>query len=79
MKVLEENRRHRRYPFYATGIICSVGNEEPTHLTTLANNISQSGLGVTAYIPLEEGATVTIELSFTEKGQRTQEKDVESG
>jgi len=76
--MFSENRRDMRYPFVATAIVKVQGRETSGHITSLANNISPSGMGLRTYTALEKGATASIEVIFSD-GRGKRERDTVEG
>lgn len=77
-RMFSETRRDPRYPFVATAIMKVQGKESPGHITSLANNISPSGMGLRTYTAIEKGATATIEIIFSD-GRGKRERDIVEG
>ncbi|NOY39314.1 MAG: PilZ domain-containing protein [Nitrospirae bacterium] len=48
----------------ATAVVEARNDKNPEPIETMVASISQSGMGVYAYAPLEKGTPVTIEISF---------------
>jgi hypothetical protein len=63
----KENRKSPRYPFRASSVTNIQGNSLLNEVSTIANNLSPSGIGLRAYTPLMTGARVSVDLSFINK------------
>ncbi|MEE9523470.1 MAG: PilZ domain-containing protein [Thermodesulfovibrionales bacterium] len=63
----KENRKSTRYPFRASSVTNIKGNGLLNEVSTIANNLSHSGIGLRAYMPLMTGSCVSVDLSFINK------------
>lgn len=57
-----EKRKSKRYPFHALASLKAYPSQSAVQLTTLINDISYCGMGVTSYAPLHEGTRVSIQV-----------------
>lgn len=59
-------RRHPRYPVFATAVIRYKDDMSAEPIETLAAiaNISEWGLGIYSYTPIEKGKAVSIDITF---------------
>ncbi|GMT46508.1 MAG: hypothetical protein IEMM0007_0074 [bacterium] len=62
--MIQNLRRHHRYPILATAVVEVKNDKKLQPFETMVSSISQSGMGVYAYAPLEKGTPVTMEISF---------------
>ena len=58
----EENRKSRRYPFNAIASINALHGGSLISATTLVNNISYSGVGLTSNTPVKTGSHVSLRM-----------------
>lgn len=64
-KSMPKNRRkYRRYPIFATALIKIKNKKDAVPFESMAANISQSGLGIYSYVPVDKGTPVSIEIKF---------------
>ncbi|MFW9805058.1 MAG: PilZ domain-containing protein [Candidatus Thorarchaeota archaeon] len=69
----EENRKSRRYPFNAIASIKAMQGGSLVSATTLINNISYTGAGLTSYTPIKEGTHVSLKM-IKVKGRDSNER-----
>ncbi|MBI4685816.1 MAG: PilZ domain-containing protein [Nitrospirae bacterium] len=62
--LLKNRREYRRYPISATALFKVKKEKDTVQFETSISNISQSGLGVYSYVPIDEGTSVSIEITF---------------
>ncbi|VAX32700.1 hypothetical protein MNBD_NITROSPIRAE02-844 [hydrothermal vent metagenome] len=62
--MIQNLRRHHRYPILATAVVEVKNDKNPQPVEAMVSSISQSGMGVYSYVPLEKGTPVTIEVTF---------------
>jgi hypothetical protein len=58
----EDKRKYRRYPFMAIASLNSMSNGARKTVTSIINNISYSGVGMTSYTPFTMGTPVSIRV-----------------
>ena len=58
------NRKHQRYPLFSVAEL-QVKNSADPPSTVLVQNISESGIGLYAYSPIEKGTPIAILVKFT--------------
>ncbi len=63
-EMIRNLRRHHRYPILATAVVEVKNDKNPEPIEAMVSSISQSGMGVYSYVPLEKGTPVTIEITF---------------
>ncbi len=65
--MIECTRRSKRFPIFAIAEIVPAGEEEKETVSTMVDNISQHGIGLYSFSPLEKGTKVALRIKFINK------------
>jgi hypothetical protein len=73
----EEKRWYQRYPFCATAIIRRKDKPDDPPQKSLIGNISQTGIGLYVYEPVELDTAVSVEIEFFDMNKKRIREEVE--
>lgn len=66
---MEDARKDKRYPVYATALVRDRGGEgSPSETMVAIANISQSGLGLYSFSAMRKGASVSLDITLMANG-----------